>query len=65
VKIAGRLIPIAVLALAGVLEAGPAADESRNDAAAHERFWAEELIYTGSSGKRIGKADILADVRAP
>ena len=78
-KIAGRLVPIAVLALAGVLEAGPATDEaaltrllreflagaSRNDAAAHERFWAEDLIYTGSSGKRIGKADILADVRAP
>jgi uncharacterized protein DUF4440 len=74
-----RLVPIAVLALAGVLAAGPAADEaeltrllreflagaSRNEAAAHERFWAEDLIYTGSSGKRIGKADILADVRAP
>jgi len=79
VRSGGRLVPIAVLALAGVLEAGPAADEaelarllrefltgaSRNDAAAHERFWAEDLIYTGSSGKRIGKADILADVRAP
>jgi len=79
VRSGGRLVPIAVLALAGVLEAGPAADEaeltrllreflagaSRNDVAAHERFWAEDLIYTGSSGKRIGKADILADVRAP
>lgn len=77
-KVAGRLA-IAVLALAGVLEVGAAADEakltrllreflagaSRNDAAAHERFWAEDLIYTGSSGKRIGKADILADVRVP
>jgi len=76
---AGRLVPIAVLALAGVLEAGPAADEaeltrllreflagaSRNDAAAHQRFWADELVYTGSSGRRIGKADILADLQTP
>lgn len=33
-------------------------------AAVHERFWADDLIYTGSSGRRIGKADILADLRA-
>ena len=77
-KIAGRLVPIVMLALAGVLEAGPAADEaeltrllreflagaSRNDASVHDRFWAEELVYTSSSGRRIGKADILRDVRA-
>src|SRR6266478_9869082 len=37
---------------------------SRNDAAMHDRFWAEDLIYTGSSGRRIGKADILKDVRS-
>ena len=37
---------------------------SRNDAAMHERFWAEDLIYTGSSGRRIGKADILRDQRS-
>jgi hypothetical protein len=36
----------------------------RNDAAMHDRFWADDLIYTGSSGRRIGKADILADVRS-
>jgi ketosteroid isomerase-like protein len=35
----------------------------RNDLAAHERFWADDLIYTGSSGRRVGKADILGDVR--
>ena len=35
-----------------------------NDAAAHDRFWADDLIYTASSGKRIGKADIMRDVRA-
>ena len=26
----------------------------------HERFWADELIYTSSSGTRFGKADIMA-----
>lgn len=33
---------------------------SRNDAAAHDRFWAEELIYTSSSGERFGKAEIMS-----
>jgi len=33
--------------------------------AAHQRFWADELVYTGSSGRRIGKADILRDLHAP
>ena len=37
---------------------------SRNDAAMHDRFWAEDLIYTGSSGRRIGKADIMRDQRS-
>jgi ketosteroid isomerase-like protein len=37
---------------------------SRNDAAMHDRFWAEDLIYTGSSGRRIGKADIMRDTRS-
>ena len=36
---------------------------SRNDVAAHERFWADELIYTRSAGQRMGKADILRDVK--
>jgi uncharacterized protein (TIGR02246 family) len=40
------------------------AGASRNDAAVHDRFWADDLIYTGSSGRRIGKADILKDVKA-
>jgi len=40
------------------------AGASRNDPAAHERFWAEELVYTASAGRRIGKADILRDVRS-
>jgi ketosteroid isomerase-like protein len=40
------------------------AGASRNDAGIHERFWAEDLIYTGSSGRRVGKADIMRDVRS-
>jgi len=39
------------------------AGASRNDIAAHERFWAEDVIYTSSAGKRRGKPDILADVK--
>jgi hypothetical protein len=35
----------------------------KNDLATHERFWADDLIYTGSVGRRVGKADILRDVR--
>lgn len=40
------------------------AGASRNDPAAHERFWADDLIYTASAGRRIGKADILREVHA-
>ena len=39
------------------------AGASRNDAAMHDRFWAEDLIYTGSAGRRIGKADIIRGLR--
>ena len=74
-----RFVPIVVLALAAQVDAAPVADEaeltrllreflagaSRNDPAAHQRFWADELVYTGSSGRRIGKADILRDLHAP
>ncbi len=35
-----------------------------NDPAMHDRFWAEDLIYTGSSGRRVGKADIMRDMRS-
>ena len=73
-------IPIALLAvtLAASAVASPAKDAaaltallneflagaSRNEALVHDRFWAEDLIYTGSSGRRIGKAEILKDVRS-
>lgn len=39
------------------------AGASRNDLAMHERFWADDLIYTASTGRRIGRADILREVR--
>jgi hypothetical protein len=35
----------------------------RNDVAMHDRFWADDLIYTASAGRRIGKADIMREVR--
>lgn len=40
------------------------AGASRNDATVHDRFWAEDLIYTGSGGKRRSKADVMHDVRS-
>ena len=32
---------------------------SADKPAMHERFWADELIYTRSAGQRLGKADVL------
>ena len=40
------------------------AGASRNDPEAHDRFWAEDVIYTGSAGTRRGKAEIMKDVRS-
>lgn len=40
------------------------AGASHNDAAMHDRFWADDLIYTTSSGRRKGKADIMRDLRS-
>jgi ketosteroid isomerase-like protein len=40
------------------------AGASRNDVAMHERFWADDVIYTGSAGRRRGKAEIMKDVRS-
>ncbi|HEY2962515.1 MAG TPA: nuclear transport factor 2 family protein [Pyrinomonadaceae bacterium] len=40
------------------------AGASRNDPAVHERFWADDLIYTRSAGRRVSKADIMRDLRA-
>ncbi len=35
------------------------AGASSNDASVHDRFWAEDLVYTSSSGARFGKAEIM------
>ena len=40
------------------------AGAGRNDAAMHERFWADDLVYTSALGVRRGKAEILASVRS-
>lgn len=40
------------------------AGASRNDVRVHERFWADDLIYTRSAGVRVGKADILQSASA-
>jgi ketosteroid isomerase-like protein len=40
------------------------AGASRNDAAVHERFWADDLIYTRSAGRRVNKAEVMHDVRS-
>jgi ketosteroid isomerase-like protein len=69
---------VCLLTLAAGAGAGPAEDisvltkqvedflgsASRGDSTAHDRFWADDLIYTGSSGRRVGKADIMRDLRA-
>src|SRR6476646_1430145 len=34
------------------------------DPAMHERFWADDLIYTRSAGRRISKSEVLRDVRS-
>jgi hypothetical protein len=41
------------------------AGAGRNDVAMHDRFWADDLIYTGAAGRRVGKADIMKDLRTP
>lgn len=49
--------------LAGLLETF-LAGASVDDAAVHDRFWAEDLIYTSSDGRRFGKAEIMASLAA-
>lgn len=40
------------------------AGAGRNDAAVHDRFWADELIYTRSAGARIDKVELMKGVRS-
>ena len=73
------LSAIAVLFAASSLQAQPAAPDAaeltkllhdflagagRNDAAMHDWFWADDLIYTSALGVRRGKAEIMSNVRA-
>jgi hypothetical protein len=39
------------------------AGASRSDVAIHERFWADDLIYTRSAGRRVNKSEVMHDVR--
>ena len=67
---------VLLLALVPRAQTAPAATEltellkeflagaSQNDPSAHDRFWAEDLVYTGSSGRRVGKAEIMRGVRS-
>ena len=40
------------------------AGASKNDPAVHERFWADDLIYTRSAGVRTNKEEIIRGVRS-
>src|SRR5215216_7065994 len=40
------------------------AGASRNDVAIHDRFWADDLIYTRSAGRRVNKVKVMNDVRS-
>lgn len=41
------------------------AGAGRNDAAVHDRFWADDLIYTRSTGVRTNKPEIMKGLRTP
>ncbi len=39
------------------------AGASKNDIAMHDRFWADELVYTSALGRRKSKTDIMRELR--
>ncbi|WP_444943697.1 nuclear transport factor 2 family protein [Microbulbifer sp. ZKSA006] len=39
--------------------------KAATDAQAHQRFWAEDLVYTSSAGERFGKSEILQGMQTP
>ena len=41
------------------------AGAGRNDAAIHDRFWADDLIYTRSAGSRTNKQEIMKGLKVP
>jgi hypothetical protein len=40
------------------------AGAGRGEVAVHERFWAEDLVYTGSAGRRIDQPTLMREVRS-
>ena len=40
------------------------AGAGRNDATVHDRFWADDLIYTRSAGVRTNKVELMKGVRS-
>lgn len=40
------------------------AGAGKNDIAMHDRFWADELVYTSALGRRKSKPDIMRELRA-
>jgi ketosteroid isomerase-like protein len=79
-KLAVKLVALFLLSAAGGLARGadsaPDAEEltrllneflagaSRDDIKVHERFWADDLIYTRSAGVRTNKQEILEGLQA-
>jgi ketosteroid isomerase-like protein len=74
IRATGRLV-LSGLLLAGLLATKTSAGASAStelatllndflagvsEASVHDRFWADDLVYTSSSGRRLGKADIMA-----
>lgn len=69
------VIAVLLMGVAAMAQAAPDAAEltkllndflagaSLNDPAAHDRFWADDLIYTRSAGRRVSKAEIMRDLR--
>jgi ketosteroid isomerase-like protein len=71
------LYPIVFLSLIAALPAQTAPDSaeltkllndflagaSKNDIAMHDRFWADELVYTSALGRRKSKADIMRELQ--
>jgi ketosteroid isomerase-like protein len=39
------------------------AGASKNDIAIHDRFWADELVYTSALGRRKSNADIMRELK--
>ncbi len=70
------LVIFAATALSGLAQTAPDAAKltallndflagaGRNDAAIHERFWADDLIYTRSTGVRTSKEEIMKGLRS-